>query len=181
MRTATHTNQSTLTNSPFLSEKAMSNARYWTSTKRRPFAERVWEKVEKSDHGCWIWLAAKTPLGYGVIGRQDRRANILAHRATYELVHGPIPVGLEIDHICRNPSCVNPSDLEPVTHAENMRRGKWLNQASSKKTHCPQGHPYSGDNLYFHINKSHPNGARHCRTCRREWGMKNRRNNKCRA
>lgn len=76
---------------------------------------------------------------------------------------GPIPDGLVIDHLCRNPQCVNPMHLEPVTPEENTRRGigGWNTRA---KTHCPQGHPYSGANLY--INPT--SGARVCRTCNNE-------------
>jgi hypothetical protein len=138
------------------------------STRRRPLAERFWEKVDKNPNGCWLWLAAKNQRGYGVIGRDGVRKTMLAHRASYELNVGPIPDGKELDHLCRNPACVNPAHLQPVTHAENLGRGIWANQASSKKTHCPQGHPLSGDNLYFYASRFHPNGSRHCRACKAE-------------
>ena len=79
----------------------------------------------------------------------------LAHRVAYELQVGPIPVGLQLDHLCRVRSCVNPAHLEPVTSAENTRRG-----LRAMKTHCPQGHPYAGENLLIR-----PTGQRRCRTC----------------
>src|SRR5208337_4315885 len=70
---------------------------------------------------CWIWQRAKHPLGYGSSSGdgEDR----IAHRMIYKRHRGPIPEGLELDHLCRQTSCVNPDHLEPVTHAENMRRG----------------------------------------------------------
>lgn len=149
------------------------------STKRRPFAERFWEKVEKVNDGCWLWLAARNKHGYGVIGLDRSKRTTLAHRASYELTKGSIPDGLSLDHLCRNPGCVNPSHLEPVTHAENMARGQWKNQASSKRTHCPKGHPYSGKNLIFIVTRSHPNGSRGCRACKNEIQRRMRRERKC--
>jgi hypothetical protein len=71
--------------------------------------------------GCWEWQRAKCLIGYGRI-RIDGKA-MAAHRMTYEQAHGPIPDGMGLDHLCRNPSCVNPAHLEPVTHVENVRRG----------------------------------------------------------
>jgi hypothetical protein len=67
---------------------------------------------------CWVWQGRTDELGYGRLG-QSR----LAHRAYYRMLRGPIPDDLELDHLCRNPTCVNPAHMEPVTHAENLRRG----------------------------------------------------------
>jgi hypothetical protein len=72
--------------------------------------------------GCWVWLRAKNAYGYGVL--RPSRIQFQAHRVVYERHRGPIPEGLELDHLCRNTLCVNPAHLEPVTHAENIRRGK---------------------------------------------------------
>jgi hypothetical protein len=71
---------------------------------------------------CWIWQLAKTPDGYGYtrVGYDHRRA----HRVLYEQHVGPIPAGLDLDHLCRVRDCVNPAHMEPVTEAENVRRGK---------------------------------------------------------
>lgn len=126
-------------------------------------AARFWPKVAKSD-GCWLWTGSKTKLGYGMFSidwRSNSRA--MAHRWAWENANGPIPDGLQLDHLCRNPSCVRPEHLEPVTAAENIRRG--LAPALSgkyqlRKTHCPQGHPYAGDNLVRSGNR------RVCRICR---------------
>jgi len=119
-------------------------------------ADRVavfWSRVEKSP-GCWTWTGTIDPGGYGhyKLGQSQH-----AHRVAYELVVGPIPEGLELDHLCRNPSCVNPAHLEPVTHAENVRRG-----TVAQRTHCQKGHEYTPENTRMR------NGARVCRECHRE-------------
>ena len=121
--------------------------------KTRPEAERFWEKVVKTET-CWLWTGAKaSKYGHGKF--MSQRKNTKAHRWAYEALVGPIPVGLTIDHLCRVPACVNPAHLEPVTLAENLRR------QGAAQTHCKNGHPLSGDNVYTH-------GGRHCRICRNE-------------
>jgi hypothetical protein len=76
---------------------------------------------------CWIWKRALRN-GYGCLGIGGRAKNggrlVYAHRHLYEMVNGPIPTGLHIDHLCRNRACVRPDHLEPVTCAQNLRRGK---------------------------------------------------------
>lgn len=88
---------------------------------RVPFEDRFWAKVDK-DADCWEWRGSRNHKGYGLARRRDGKG-IQAHRLAYELTVGPIPEGLEIDHLCVNRGCVNPSHLEPVTHTENIRRG----------------------------------------------------------
>lgn len=75
-----------------------------------------------SKTGCWIWQRSKTKQGYGNLTINNRQ--ILAHRHVYETHKESIPHGFELDHLCCNTLCVNPDHLEPVTHAENCRRGK---------------------------------------------------------
>lgn len=81
---------------------------------------RFWAKVNKTA-SCWLWTAATHNAGYGVM-RLDGR-NEFAHRISLKLSGVDIPAGFDVDHLCRNPRCVNPSHLEPVSHKENVRRG----------------------------------------------------------
>lgn len=121
---------------------------------------KFWEKVEKSA-GCWFYRGGKTAGGYGVYefcGRKER-----AHRVAYEVVVGPIPDGLQLDHLCRVPACVNPSHLEPVTSRENTMRGAGPTALASRRTRCRRGHPLSGTNLA----RSRREGWRECRRCLR--------------
>ena len=99
-------------------------------------AERFWSKVDKGPE-CWTWTAA-TANGYGAfyLGRSNKRVELMgAHRWSYLINVGPIPDGLVLDHLCRNPRCVNPEHLEPVTPQVNAERGLW----GDLKTHCPAG------------------------------------------
>ncbi|HSS09404.1 MAG TPA: HNH endonuclease [Acidimicrobiales bacterium] len=125
----------------------------------RPLAERFWSKV-KITPTCWLWTGNRNPNGYGILGITvvpGRRTKVGAHRIAYELLVGPIPEGLTIDHLCRVRHCVNPAHLEPVTQGENTRRG-----GNAKRTHCLRGHPLDGENLYIK-----PSGQRTCRACLR--------------
>jgi hypothetical protein len=142
--------------------------------------ERVMAKVEKETEPpayrpdldpCWIWTRYRMRHGYGQVNRGNGLGTALVHVVTYEHEVGPVPNGLELDHLCRVTACCNPAHLEPVTHAENMRRGVAVQrrrETAAAKTHCPSGHPYSGNNL-----RITPNGTRRCKTCQREWGQRN--------
>ncbi|WP_088256981.1 HNH endonuclease signature motif containing protein [Fimbriiglobus ruber] len=86
-----------------------------------PFTERLISKIIRcKGTGCWIWQGASTTLGYGQIWKKGK--NILAHRAVFEMFKYAVPKGFELDHLCRNKSCVNPQHLEVVTHSENLLR-----------------------------------------------------------
>lgn len=131
--------------------------------------ERIGGKVEvDGTTGCWNWTGWKNHDGYAVIrllingvSKQYR-----AHRVAYECFVGKIPDNKQIDHLCRNRACVNPSHLEIVTTKENTLRGIGVTAINKNKTHCPKGHPYSGYNLLLLGDKKHP--RRGCRQCDRE-------------
>jgi|SRR3972149_2925249 len=117
---------------------------------------RFWSKVDLGE-GCWLWTGALFASGYGCFFYDGRVQP--AHRWAYEQVNGPVPNGKEIDHLCRTRNCVRADHLEAVSHRTNCQRGDvGLNQTS--KTHCRQGHPYTGHNLVVR-----KNGNRLCRTC----------------
>lgn len=128
-----------------------------------PVAERFKTKYRvDQDTGCWLWIGSRQPKGYGKFWPNKRRC-VLAHRWSYESSVGPIPDGLQIDHLCRNPRCVNPEHLEPVTRKVNLLRGDGFPGQNVRKTHCPKGHPLEGDNLY----RCPRRGCRTCRECMR--------------
>lgn len=114
--------------------------------------QRFLAKVEKTAD-CWIWRAYRHEKGYGRIGVGGHVK--FAHRIAYELFVGPIPAGLQIDHLCRNRGCVNLAHLEPVTARENCLRGTVFHPDA-----CHRGHPRSAENTY-----NDPSGIRHCRVC----------------
>ncbi len=123
--------------------------------------------------GCWIWLKGLMPAGYGCFGYKGK--TVLAHRISYEVAKGPIPKGLQIDHICRVRCCVNPDHLRCVTIRENVLCGIGVAAQNLAKTHCRRGHEYTPDNT-FSI-PSNPRGRR-CRECNRidnmEWKERTR-------
>lgn len=116
---------------------------------------RFFAKVEFD--GCWLWRGARDSGGYGKF-RDGHTVLVSAHRWAYEALVGPIPAGLQLDHLCRVHLCVNPDHLEPVTPGENTRRGSRL------VTHCPKGHVYDEQNT-----RVNTDGARDCRQCDREY------------
>lgn len=131
--------------------------------RRQPEQEmaRFWGSVEKqpSDR-CWVWQGALNSAGYGLMMWQGRVTR--AHRIAYELHKGPIPIGLELDHLCRNRRCVNPAHLEAVTSLTNWERGRSISRLNVAKTHCKNGHPFD------ETNTGNLNGGRRCRLCHAE-------------
>lgn len=107
---------------------------------------------------CWITTYRTTDRGYATIGEYDRTRR--AHVVAYEAVHGPVPDGLELDHLCRVRNCVNPAHLEAVTHQENMHRAFAVTGTGTYATHCIAGHEFTPANTY--VCAGHP---RFCRTC----------------
>jgi hypothetical protein len=140
--------------------------------------QRFWEKVNKTDT-CWLWTAYLSPRGYGHFVSGVTGSSRLAHRISYELLVGKIPDGLVLDHLCRVPACVNPSHLEPVTNAENIRRGV-AGLRNKSKTRCPRDHEYTPENTVF---RSRTRGGvnRVCRICDRALGNERMRRHRART
>lgn len=102
---------------------------------------------------CWLWLGSPHH-GYGLV-RVGLRKQRKAHRVAYELLVGPVPDGLVLDHLCRRKRCINPAHLEPVTQAENIRRGTSPAALNRLRNDCKLGHPL----------RALPSGKRYCPTC----------------
>ncbi len=128
---------------------------------RIPIQQRFWGHVTKQQGGCWDYKVVNDG-GYGQIKVNGKL--LKAHRFAYEMLKGPIPAGLCIDHLCRNHSYVNPAHMEVVTSGENSRRGIVGQTSGAKeraKTHCPHGHEYTPENTHIW------RGKRDCRECNR--------------
>ena len=127
-----------------------------------PIPIRFWAKVRLAANGCWDWTACIDVHGYGQfnIGAGCR---IGAHRWSYIDAYGRVPNGLELDHLCRNTKCVNPTHLEAVSHRVNMLRGVTFIAQRAVQTHCMRGHQFTPENTH-----RDRNNTRKCRTCVRE-------------
>jgi 5-methylcytosine-specific restriction endonuclease McrA len=132
-----------------------------------------WARVERRGPGeCWLWTGLKTKGGYGIYWpkggntgeSKDGVQRTTAHRIAYELLIGPIPEGLTLDHVedrCSSRLCCNPAHLEPVTRGENNLRGNSPAAKNARKTHCDQGHEFTPENTYI----TPGSGKRRCRVC----------------
>lgn len=132
---------------------------------------RFWSKVQPEGDGgvdnCWLWVGQLNANGYGVFKTGGPGSATGAHRVAYELMVDNIPEGLQIDHLCRTTSCVNPWHLEPVTAQVNVARstaGSAARARQQAKTHCPKGHEYTEANVL--VKKTNYGGtSRGCRAC----------------
>jgi len=118
---------------------------------------RIRTRVVVTSTDCWEWQGWRNSANYGYVHVDGR--DRCAHRAAYEALVSPIPEGLELDHLCVNPPCVNPAHVEVVTHAENQRRIR------ARQTSCRRaGHDWTDPKNV----RSRPNGSRYCAVCERE-------------
>jgi hypothetical protein len=114
--------------------------------------------IEYNNTPCWEWLGRKTKYGYGQFDTNN--IAVLAHRWAYQYFIGLVPDGLELDHLCKNTSCVNATHLEPTTHKENVLRGNGPTAQNAIKTHCINNHAFTPENTYLRTD-----GGRQCKTC----------------
>lgn len=132
-------------------------------TQRVPLKDRITRSVTVDANGCWLWQLRTDRDGYGTMGvyTDGVKRLMFAHRVAYAEWVGPIPKGLQLDHLCRVRACCNPAHLQPVTARGNtFAPGSEATAArNAAKTHCPQGHPY--------VVKDYPKGPRRvCPPCR---------------
>ena len=120
-----------------------------------PALERFFTHVEIAD--CWLRQGCVNHRGYGLFSAPDKLR--VVHRWIWEALVGPIPEGLQVDHLCMVRNCVNPDHLEPVTTQVNAHRSHSVSGINVRKTACWRGHDFTERNTRLH------NGKRHCRKC----------------
>ena len=146
-----------------LRRPARNQTRFITGHYLRPSPEQRLKNFSINKNNCWIWNGYRRGR-YGSIFAYGK--NHPVHRFSYEMFVGKIPDGLTLDHLCREPFCINPNHLEPVTMRENILRGTSIVAINSQKTHCLRGHFFSQENTYIKRG-----GQRLCRTCHRARGI----------
>lgn len=135
------------------------------SRPKTPYIIRLFEKFSRGN-GCWEWKGPITWNGYGIFvyGQDHVPKGTTAHRAVYQELVGKIPESMQLDHLCKNKLCVNPSHMEVVTARENLMRGETKAAENVSKTHCPKGHEYRLNQSphYLRVNE------RRCHVCHAE-------------
>lgn len=126
---------------------------------------RFLDKVKFQPNGCVSWQAGTQKGGYGEFSFGGK--SIRAHRFAFEQFRNRIPTLQSLDHLCRNPGCVNPWHLEIVSHRENCLRGNSPLAQNARKTHCLRGHEFSLFNTYQWLTQ-YQTPARTCQECRRQ-------------
>jgi|SRR5882757_3124034 len=133
-----------------------------------PAYDRVMRRVERDEtSGCLLWLGYKQPKGYGIVGASISRSTgaknrtALVHRVTWEHERGPIPEGLEVDHICRTRHCVEITHLQLLTPRANKDRADHSARIAAlrAKTHCKRQHEFTAENTRWY------KGRRQCKAC----------------
>lgn len=134
--------------------------------------DRFWVRVQPCPMtGCWVWTGSTNPGGYGVtktgkVNPNGKRQATSVHLFAWRRTVGPVPNGLHLDHLCRLRCCCNPAHLEPVTPRENNRRANSPTSRLAERTHCKNGHPFAGVNLF-----TNTDGTRGCRACDRTFAL----------
>lgn len=131
-------------------------------TPQRAALDRALAMTEKQAGGCWLFTGSLDKDGYGLIGVKGLGTQRV-HRLAYTVLRGPIPVGMEIDHLCRVRNCMNPAHLEAVTRRVNSLRSESFAAVNARKTHCIHGHEFTPENTYYRT-PTH----RQCRQCGRD-------------
>jgi hypothetical protein len=128
---------------------------------RNPISERIWQYIKKEEF-CWRWVYALDVQGYGALKVSNKSKK--AHRVVYELLRGPIPENMTLDHLCKNRWCVNPDHMDIVTSGENALRGNGPFAKNKRKTHCKYGHEFVPENIRPTVDKR-GNVNRSCLRC----------------
>lgn len=139
----------------------------WEPGELATWNSRFWKRVIFTDT-CWEYDGGHT-RGYAAFSlihpRTGKWHQVGGHRIAYETLVGPIPTGFFLDHLCRNPGCLNPKHLEVVAHRENTVRGVGFIAKNVLATHCPRGHEYTAENTRVY------KGQRNCRACSRRTSL----------